>query len=186
MRDWSKMDAVYAEYMKTQCPGRGVPNGGKDVMRACDRFMPVIEAGIAGRRVVDVGCGEAFMSTYFVGRGWDYVGFDLYERTDPTVIKGDYHFDGIEPRELLLSSQHLEHSMFPLYSVSRLASFVVPGGYLIINIPECPSLSDCHGHYCVMPDTEWNLIFSDVGLKILDLYHGMYGTCNQSEYLLQK
>lgn len=94
-----------------------------------------------GRRVLDVGCAEGYLSEILAGRGYSVTGVDFPGTSHPDSIEfvgGDLDL-GLPPVEgffdFILCADILEHLRDPLRMLRECHERLVPGGVLIASLP---------------------------------------------------
>ncbi len=109
-------------------------------------------------RVLEIGCGVAYLLSLFKADGWDALGIDPSKRCgelskelyDVDCLTGSYSFSLLrdqEPFDLIILSQVLEHLISPQEVVSDLTRFLAPGGLLYVEVPNI-YYPDCEmGYY---------------------------------------
>lgn len=129
-----------------------------------------------GHRVLDVGCGQGFALRLFAQHGIEAVGVTLGE--DYVVCKRD----GLNVREMdqsflefgeqefdaLWCRHSLEHSPFPLFTLTGFHSVLKPNGLLYVEVP-APDTA-CHhesnaNHYSVFGKSAWLSLFDRSGFE---------------------
>ena len=117
------------------------------------KYAPILEPK---RRVVDVGSAAHGGGTYKIlidERRWDYWGIDMAEgkNVDQVVSEHGYLYDkmwDVEPGDIIISGQCMEHVKWPWVWIQNVASIVKPDGLVIIIAPrtwqEHRYPIDCH------------------------------------------
>jgi 2-polyprenyl-3-methyl-5-hydroxy-6-metoxy-1,4-benzoquinol methylase len=110
-----------------------------------DEFLP--DAILAGKKVLDVGCGLGFFSRRLVERGALVtacdIGTGLVERTqryagcdgvvaDALDLRGQF---GAESFDVVVSSECIEHTPDPARAIAEMLSVLRCGGYLSLSTP---------------------------------------------------
>ena len=105
--------------------------------------------GLAGRRVVDVGCGGGILAESMAARGADVVGIDLSEKplgvarlhTLESGVQVDYRLVGAETLareasasfDVVTCMEMLEHVPDPASTIAACAALVKPGGHVVVS-----------------------------------------------------
>ncbi len=105
--------------------------------------------GLAGRRVVDVGCGGGILAESMAARGADVVGIDLSEKplgvaklhTLESGVRVDYRFVGAEALareapasfDVVTCMEMLEHVPDPASTIASCAALAKPGGHVVVS-----------------------------------------------------
>jgi SAM-dependent methyltransferase len=130
-----------------------------------------------GQRVLDVGCGQGLALEHFAALGLDTVGINLGTDADICRAKGfkvrgmDQSFLDFadEAFDFLWCRHILEHSVFPLFTLSEYRRVVKPGGYVYIEVP-APDTACRHqtnvNHYSVLGKSMWQSLFERVGFAL--------------------
>src|SRR5262245_570711 len=110
-----------------------------------DDFLP--DSIVAGKRVLDVGCGLGFFSRRLVERGAVVtacdIGTGLIDRTkrfagcdavvaDALDLRGQF---GSEAFDVVVSSECIEHTPDPARAIAEMLAVVRRGGYLSLSTP---------------------------------------------------
>jgi len=110
-----------------------------------DDFLP--DAIVAGKKVLDVGCGLGFFSRRLVERGAVVtacdIGTGLIDRTkrfagcdavvaDALDLRGQF---GTEAFDVVVSSECIEHTPDPARAIAEMLAVVRRGGYLSLSTP---------------------------------------------------
>jgi 2-polyprenyl-3-methyl-5-hydroxy-6-metoxy-1,4-benzoquinol methylase len=110
-----------------------------------DEFLP--DAVVAGKKVLDVGCGLGFFSRRLVERGAVVtacdIGTGLVERTqryagceavvaDALDLRGQF---GTESFDVVVSSECIEHTPDPARAIAEMLSVLRSGGHLSLSTP---------------------------------------------------
>lgn len=132
-----------------------------------------------GARVLDVGCGQGVALELFAARGLEAVGIALGE--DVRVCRER----GFDVREMNMSfldfpaasfdlvwCRHaLEHSVFPLFTLSEMHRILRPGGVLYVEVP-APDTACRHesnrNHYSVLGRRMWRSLIERSGFVDLE------------------
>jgi SAM-dependent methyltransferase len=101
-------------------------------------------------RVLDIGCGWGVTLEALESRGYSVVGLDVSRRTleridrpDRTLIEADITQplpDEIEPFDVVLALDVIEHLDDDRQAIQRLAPLVTPRGRAIVSVPALPAL----------------------------------------------
>ena len=105
--------------------------------------------GLAGRRVVDVGCGGGILAESMATRGADVVGIDLSEKplgvaklhTLESGVRVDYRLVGAEALareapasfDVVTCMEMLEHVPDPASTIAACAALAKPGGHVVVS-----------------------------------------------------
>lgn len=105
--------------------------------------------GLAGRRVVDVGCGGGILAESMAVRGADVVGIDLSEKplgvaklhTLESGVRVDYRLVGAEALareapasfDVVTCMEMLEHVPDPASTIAACAALAKPGGHVVVS-----------------------------------------------------
>jgi len=105
--------------------------------------------GLAGKRVVDVGCGGGILAESMAARGADVVGIDLSEKPLgvaklhrlETGVPVDYRLIGAEALareapasfDVVTCMEMLEHVPDPASTISACAALAKPGGHVVVS-----------------------------------------------------
>ncbi len=129
-------------------------------------------------RVLDVGCGqgvalEAMAAHGIRGRGITLgqdlevcraKGLDVEAMDQSFMTYSDASFDVLWCRHVL------EHSIFPLFTLSEWRRVLVPGGYLYCEVPAPETAAQHHAnknHYSMFSDAVWSELFARLQFTIL-------------------
>lgn len=132
-------------------------------------------------RILDVGCGQGAALDLFQKMGKKPVGitlnqedlkacrekgYEVYYMDQSFLEFKDHSFD------LIWCRHCLEHSIFPIYTLSGFMRVLSPSGYLYVEVP-APGTS-CHheqnpNHYSVLGKEMWADLFRRTGFAILDV-----------------
>lgn len=131
----------------------------------------------AGKRVLDIGCGQGLALRRFRAEAFDVTGiaigedvricqqegFDVREMDQSFLDFDDNSFDVIWCRHAL------EHSIFPYYTLSEFQRVLKPSGVLYVEVP-APDTS-CHheknpNHYSVLGKSLWVSLFGRAGFAV--------------------
>ena len=167
---------------------------------ALDKLAGMFPLGPA-TRVLDVGCGQGPALQYFQERACDYLGITLSDNDLAAcrskgfrVEKMDQSFLNMPDGSLdLVWARHvIEHSIYPLFTLSGFRRVLRPGGMLYLEVPA--SETSCHhehnpNHYSVLSKRGWRSLLERSGFQILcdadysfnviagpDLYWGFFCT----------
>lgn len=177
MRDYSRLDAlvdrlavdVYAE------PPAPIHTQITDMILSQLRQDGVIGPG---KRVLDVGCGQGVALERFATLGAEAIGVTLGEDVAVcrsrglTVFSMDQSFLEFDDAsfDLLWCRHVLEHSIFPLFTLTEYKRLVKPGGYVYVEVP-APDTSCAHqhnpNHYSVLGESMWLRLFERAGLSLI-------------------
>jgi len=106
-----------------------------------------------GKRVLDVGCRDGALTSYFV-QGNHVIGVDIdsisLERAKKDLdidarlmdLYGDWSEIRGEKFDVIVASEVLEHLYFPEKILVRAKSFLKPGGSMIVSVPNAFSLKN--------------------------------------------
>jgi len=105
--------------------------------------------GLAGKRVVDVGCGGGILAESMAARGADVVGIDLSEKPLgvaklhrlETGVPVDYRLIGAEALareapasfDVVTCMEMLEHVPDPASTIAACAALAKPGGHVVVS-----------------------------------------------------
>jgi hypothetical protein len=93
--------------------------------------------GIAGKKIVEVGCGKAVFFDKMLAEGFDCWGFDpTYEGSNPRIIKEYFSekFNDIHAEVIILrhTLEHIEHPFTFLHQLAKANDFK---GHLFVEVP---------------------------------------------------
>ena len=105
--------------------------------------------GLAGKRIVDVGCGGGILAESMAARGADVVGIDLSEKplgvaklhTLESGVRVDYRLVGAEALareapasfDVVTCMEMLEHVPDPASTIAACAVLAKPGGHVVVS-----------------------------------------------------
>ena len=110
-----------------------------------DQFL--VPQGVAGKRILDVGCGLGFFSKRLVELGGEVIGCDigarLLQRTSEfagcrTMLADALTLTEVFDREsfdMIVSSECIEHTPDPALAISQMAELLRPNGLLSLSTP---------------------------------------------------
>jgi len=139
--------------------------------------------GLAGGKVLDVGCGQGVALELFRDAGMEAVGVTLGEDAAVcrskglNVVEQDFAFLDFpdEGFDLVWCRHAIEHSVFPFFTLSELHRVLKPGGVLYLEVP-APDTACNHqrnpNHYSVLGKSAWLQLIGRLGfadIKALDL-----------------
>ncbi len=132
-------------------------------------------------KVLDIGCGQGLALELFKEAGLDPTGITLGEDYRACKTKGlnvyemDQSFLEFEDREfdIVWCRHSIEHSIFPLFTLSEFHRVLKEAGLLYIEVP-APETS-CHhernqNHYSVLGKSMWVSLFSKSNFKNVYLF----------------
>jgi SAM-dependent methyltransferase len=176
MRDYQRLDRfldgllgdLYAE-----------PPGGPHLKITADMIRRLGEDGIlrSGQRVLDVGCGQGLALPHFAELGAEAVGltlgpdFEVCRAQGFAVRSMDQSFLDFADAEFdFLWCRHvLEHSVFPLFTLTQYRRVLKPGGHAYVEVP-APETSRRHednpNHYSVLGKSMWQSLFQRAGFEL--------------------
>lgn len=96
------------------------------------------------RRMLCVGCRNAYELDYYQGQGIEEVlGIDLFS-TDPRIrIMDMHHMDFPDARfDLLYSGDNFEHALDPAQAAKEFVRVVRPGGVIMLSVPANTRVND--------------------------------------------
>lgn len=128
-------------------------------LRRLDYFISAIEAWRGDRprpeiRVLDVGCGAGNISRPLARLGYAVTGLEPHQ---PTLAIARQSIDGNrcqffgesvetfqpqQPFDVIILSEVLEHLDTPVATLKKLHSWLVPGGWLLVSVPNGKSLEE--------------------------------------------
>lgn len=111
-----------------------------------DEYIP------KGSKILDVGCGDMFLST--VCPDYEWVGIDLDATKHPKAMKQDissvpYKFKAGE-FDVTICSEVLEHVFEPHKILRELNRITKTGGHLIVTVPNFDNFDNLMNHYRVL------------------------------------
>jgi len=129
-----------------------------------------------GRRVLDVGCGQGPALAEFRKRGIEATGITLGDDVAACRAKG---FDVVEMDmsdldfadgsfDFIWCRHALEHSVFPLFTLSEFRRLLGPGGGAYVEVPAPDTVAQHEtnpNHYSVMGKTMWRNLFVRAGFR---------------------
>jgi len=142
-------------------------------------------------RLLDFGCGGGFFLGTAKEKGWEIFGLEplpghaIYARVKfgANVITDTLRWDTFEKNffDIVTAFQVFEHLSHPTLELEKIASFLKPGGIVLIEVPNIDSwsvrlLGHRHRHFVMdhlnffSPFTLTRL-FNNVGLEILEIYN---------------
>lgn len=131
----------------------------------------------AGQRALDIGCGQGFALERMRALGLDArgaalgadvavcraKGLDVREMDQSFLAFGDGEFDFLWCRHVL------EHSIFPLFTLSEYHRVLKPGGHAYVEVP-APDTACRHqtnrNHYSVLGRSMWLELFARARLAV--------------------
>lgn len=154
--------------------------------------FPGFESDIAGKRILDFGCGDGFQSAAMALRGADHVlGLDtnpptLQRARDlaislglSTVAFGEKLQAGHRGAfDIVISQNSMEHFPDPAAILEEMKSALKPGGKLLITFGP-PWLSPCGSHMSFFTPVPWvNILFSEsTVMRVRSRYISDGATC---------
>jgi SAM-dependent methyltransferase len=141
----------------------------------------------AGMRVLDIGCGQGFALELFAEAGADPLGITLGADYRVCVEKGlpvremDLSFLDFADAEfdLIWCRHSLEHSVFPLFTLSEMSRVIRSGGALYVEVP-APDMTAQHernpNHYSVLGRAMWLSLFEKAGLSTQETFEIKFDT----------
>jgi SAM-dependent methyltransferase len=101
-----------------------------------------------GKTVLDLGCGNGFLASILVRRGYAVTGLEQrggYDEAFPSsvrLIEADLEqpLPALEPYDFILAADILEHLRFPEKLLEQLPRVLKPGGVLIGSLPNSGNL----------------------------------------------
>jgi len=112
-------------------------------------WIDLVCGGLAGKRVVDVGCGGGILAESMAARGADVVGIDLSEKplgvaklhTLESGVRVDYRLVGAEALarespasfDVVTCMEMLEHVPDPASTIAACAALAKPGGRVVVS-----------------------------------------------------
>jgi len=143
-------------------------------------FEHYIDGGIAGQKVLDIGCGQGFMQDYFVSKGAEYLGITKGSDVDVALTNGrnvedqDMNFLEIpdDSVDFIFARHTLEHSPMPILTLMEWGRVIKSMGYMILVAP-APAFWGIAGrnHFSVVEIDKltyyldvagWNIVGQDV------------------------
>ena len=129
-----------------------------------------------GQRVLDIGCGQGPALEEFHKRGISAKGIAL---GDDVAVCRDKGFDAVEMDlsdldfddgsfDFIWCRHALEHSIFPLFTLSEFQRLLTPGGGLYVEVPAPDTVAkheDNPNHYSVMGKLMWQNLFGRAGFQ---------------------
>ena len=141
-----------------------------NALTALRREFPDFDSVIAGKRVMDFGCGDGFQSCALARSGAAYVlGVDIQEERLARARSRAHDFTNLEfaanpPRnafDVAISLDAFEHFSEPDRVLAQMASAVKPGGVLLITFGP-PWYAPYGGHMAFFTRLPWvHLIFPE-------------------------
>ena len=139
------------------------------------RVYPQLNRLVAGRRVLDFGCGEGYQAVALAEQlGCEVLGVDSNPATLERALARAHGVDGPQVRfareippehrgrfDVVLSQNSMEHYGDPAEALAAMVSALRPGGRLLITFgpPWYAPYGAHHRFYCLVP---WiNLLFSE-------------------------
>jgi SAM-dependent methyltransferase len=176
MRDYQRLDRFLDGLLGDLYPE---PPGGPHVSITASMIRRLSEEGIlrSGQRVLDVGCGQGLALPQFAALGVAATGLTLGPDFDVCRAKGfavhsmDQSFLEFADAEFdVLWCRHvLEHSVFPLFTLTQYRRVLKPGGHAYVEVP-APETSRRHednpNHYSVLGKSMWQSLFQRAGFSI--------------------
>jgi len=129
----------------------------------------------------DYGCGQGVALELFTSKGFDPIGitlnsqdvavcqekgYEVYEMDQSFLDFPDASFDFVWCRHCL------EHSIFPLFTLSEIHRVLKPDAYLYLEVPAPNTV--CHheaniNHYSVLGKRMWRQLLKQSGFKVLNI-----------------
>lgn len=140
------------------------------------RDKGIIKAGID---ILDVGCGQGVALRHFKEAGAKAIGItigadhDVCKAAGYDVIEADQSFLEFPDQsfDLLWCRHVLEHSPFPLFTLSEYFRLVRVGGHVYVEVP-APDTSARHhenpNHYSVLGVSAWHSLMVRTGFSVVD------------------
>ncbi len=133
--------------------------------------------GLAGRRVLDVGCGQGQALELFAAQGAVPTGltfgadFEECQRKGLDVIEMEMSFLEFpeETFDLIWARHALEHSLFPYFTLVGLYTALKPGGLLYVEVPAsdtCAQHQRNRNHYSCLTRSSWLSLFERTGFVV--------------------
>jgi SAM-dependent methyltransferase len=157
---------VFLEKLRADIYPEGPTEGHSLITREMFKRLNGAHAFPAGAKVLDVGCGQGVGLEVFAAAGLDPLGITLGPDVEACRAKGlnvvemDLSFlDFEDDRFDLVWCRHaLEHSVFPLFTLSEMHRVLKPGGVLYVEVP-APDTACGHqtnpNHYSVLGKSMW-------------------------------
>lgn len=130
-----------------------------------------------GMRVLDLGCGQGVALELFRTAGLEAVGVTLGEDAAACrakgldVIEADFSVLDLDPEsfDIVWCRHALEHSIFPLFTLSEMKRVTRPGGLIYVEVP-APDTAAHHernpNHYSCFGKSGWLSLFDKAGLAV--------------------
>lgn len=103
----------------------------------------------AGGKILDVGCGDLYLSRLMPEFTW--TGVDIDETKDKRIIKQDitktpWNFEAAS-FDTVICSEVLEHLFDPVSVIKEMRRVVRPSGALVLTVPNAHTFENLHGHF---------------------------------------
>ncbi len=143
----------YGPYMGTRIEAIGNDTGkasiwkqlAKKIFQFNTKCMPPLGPG----RMLEIGCASGLFLHEMANRGWHVEGLEVSKSAAVAAQKAGYNVyvgtiesapDPAQPYDIVVGWMVLEHLHDPLVSLQRLNSWVKPGGWLVVSVPNAGSL----------------------------------------------
>ena len=157
------------------------------MMRLLARLLPAS----GSRRLLDFGCGAGEYLLAARAAGFDVTGLelnrDLAQHVSKTygipVVQGlieEADF-GDQPFDVIISSQVFEHLLSPRQTLRALGSYLVPSGFLLIEVPNLRDVRERMSRGATMDDSHlfyfdrWSLsrMLANEGFAVVSVHEGL-------------
>jgi len=130
---------------------------------AIDAMIPAIDC----KTVLDVGCGLGFCKRMFEGLNVKWMGVDLDDANDKTILRQDMSFLDFDDGsfDLIFGRHILEHSPMPLLTLMEWHRVSKKWALIILPTPDYWNYGG-RNHYHVLPKEAWEALFLAAGWKI--------------------